>query len=166
MSQTQTKRPPGRSPEAGQQAASSRGEHQRGPQRKNSSSRESLDQEKDGSKRRAAAESQQHRTGPGKDSGQRLANGKCKPPDDRSKESPVKKESSSFKGVFRRRGSIVSPREGKGREDTLFHVRKGASVDGNPGSPQSPKGPISPGDWKLPSSGRILSEAEILRDPL
>ncbi|XP_044205796.1 membrane-associated guanylate kinase, WW and PDZ domain-containing protein 3-like isoform X2 [Thunnus albacares] len=142
-------------------------------------------QEKESFKKRVVGESHHHRTshivresekGTGKDSGQRDANGKSKPREDRniSKETINKRESlSSFKDMLRRKGSVVSPREGKGSEDTFFYskedIRKEdfvASINSIPGTPQSPKGPISPGPWKMPSSARILSQAEVLRDPL
>ncbi|XP_037630202.1 membrane-associated guanylate kinase, WW and PDZ domain-containing protein 3 isoform X2 [Sebastes umbrosus] len=212
---------PRKSPQAEQQAASTpqRAEHQQGLQRrlKNSSSRESLDHEKQNGKggnleirrfsrrqemegrggersgpireqvsfkRRVAAESPHHRTSPhtvregekgtGKDSGQRDANGSSKSTQDRntSREPIIKRESLlSFKGIRSRKGSVVLSREAKGREDTFSYSKEVGSKEGfvasvNTGTPPSPKGPISPGPWKVPSTARILSQAEVLRDPL
>ncbi|CAK6972921.1 membrane-associated guanylate kinase%2C WW and PDZ domain-containing protein 3-like isoform X1 [Scomber scombrus] len=142
--------------------------------------------EKESFKKRAVGESHHHRTSPhttrenekgtGKDSGQRDANGKSKPAENRntSKETINRREKlSSFKDMLRRKSSVVSPREAKGNEDTFFYSKediiKGdsvASINSVPGTPQSPKGPISPGPWKTPSSAKILSQAEVLRDPL
>ncbi|XP_074495984.1 membrane-associated guanylate kinase, WW and PDZ domain-containing protein 3 isoform X1 [Sebastes fasciatus] len=212
---------PRKSPQAEQQAASTpqRAEHQQGLQRrlKTSSSRESLDHEKQNGKggnleirrfsqrqemegrggersgpireqvsfkRRVAAESPHHRTSPhtvregekgtGKDSGQRDANGSSKSTQDRntSREPIIKRESLlSFKGIRSRKGSVVLSREAKGREDTFSYSKEVGSKEGfvasvNTGTPPSPKGPISPGPWKVPSTARILSQAEVLRDPL
>lgn len=137
-------------------------------------------------KRRVAGESHHHRTSPrtvrerekgtGKDSGQRDANGKSKPSEDRnrSKETNSKRESLlAFKDTWSRKGSVVSPKEAKGRQDRFPHSKedssKGdlvASLNSIPGTPQSPEGCISPGPWKVPSSGKILSQAEVLRGPL
>ncbi|XP_031727586.1 membrane-associated guanylate kinase, WW and PDZ domain-containing protein 3 isoform X2 [Anarrhichthys ocellatus] len=137
-------------------------------------------------KRRVAGESHSHRTSPhtvregekgkGKDSGQIDANGKYKSTEDRntSKETTKKRESLlSFKEMWGRKGSVVSPKEAKGREDTFSYSKEVsgredsvASINSSPGTPQSPKGPISPGSWKVPSSAKILSKTEVLRDPL
>lgn len=142
--------------------------------------------QKESFKKRVVGESQHHRTSPhtfmesekgtGEDSGQRDANGKSKHTEGRnaSKETINKRETlSSFKDMLRRKGSVVSPREAKGREDTLFYSKEDiskedfvASINNIPGNPKSPKGPISPGSWKMPSSAKILSQAEVLRDPL
>ncbi|XP_078026564.1 membrane-associated guanylate kinase, WW and PDZ domain-containing protein 3 isoform X1 [Epinephelus lanceolatus] len=136
-------------------------------------------------KRRVAGDPRLHRTSPqivregdkgtGKDSGQRDANGKYKSTEDRntSKETINKRESlQSFKDMWSKKGSVVPPREAKGREDTFSYSKEAsskdfvASINSSPGMPQSPKGPISPGPWKVPSSAKILSQAEVLRDPL
>ncbi|XP_053724093.1 membrane-associated guanylate kinase, WW and PDZ domain-containing protein 3 isoform X1 [Synchiropus splendidus] len=74
----------------------------------------------------------------------------------------------SLKDMSHERGSIVSPRE---TMDTFLFSKEHrddfkASMNSFPGPRQSPKGPISPGDWKVPSSARILSEEEVFRDPL
>lgn len=139
--------------------------------------------EQESFKRRVAGESHHHRTSPhtvreaekgtGKDSGQRDANGKYKSTEDRitSRETINKRDSLlSFKEMWSRKGSVVSP---KGREDTFSYSKEAsskedfvASINSSPGTPQSPKGPISPGPWKVPSSAKILSQAEVLRDPL
>ncbi|XP_045884991.1 membrane-associated guanylate kinase, WW and PDZ domain-containing protein 3 isoform X1 [Micropterus dolomieu] len=213
---------PRKPPQAGQQVASTlqRTEHQQGPQRrlKDSSSRESLDNEKkngkegnpeikrythgremegrgertrpgreqESFKRRVMGESHHHTISPhtvrmsekgtGKDSGKRDPNGKCKSTEDRntSKETLNKRESLlSFKNIWSRKGSVVSPREAKGREDTFSYSKEVsskedlvASINSIPRTPQTPKGPLSSSSWKVPSSGKILSEAEVLRDPL
>ncbi|XP_040889978.1 membrane-associated guanylate kinase, WW and PDZ domain-containing protein 3 isoform X2 [Toxotes jaculatrix] len=140
-------------------------------------------QEQESFKRR---ESHHHRTSPhtvgesergtGKDSGLRDANGKDKPTEDRNRstESINKRKSLlSFKDTWSRKGSVVSPREVKGRRDTFSHPKTDsskedfvASVNSIPGTSQSPEGSISPGPWKVPSSARILSQAEVLRGPL
>ncbi|XP_034544408.1 membrane-associated guanylate kinase, WW and PDZ domain-containing protein 3 isoform X2 [Notolabrus celidotus] len=111
--------------------------------------------------------------GTSKDPRLRDVNGKSKSTAERSmsKESINKRESLlSFKGILSRKGSVVSP---KGTEDTNAFSKEArvrgdfvASINSLPGTPQSPKGPLSPGPWKVPSSAKILSEAEVLRDPL
>ncbi|KAM9361245.1 membrane-associated guanylate kinase, WW and PDZ domain-containing protein 3 [Symphorus nematophorus] len=217
-SQTKTRSAsPRKSPQDGRQVASTpqRAEHERGPQRrlKDSSSRESLDNEKkngkggnleirrytqgremegrgasreqESFKRRVVGESHHHRTSPrtvketekgaGKDSKQRDANGKSMEDMKSSKETLNKRDSLlSFKDLWNRKGSVVSPREAKGKEDTLSYSkdvsasREGiaASLNSIPGHLQSLKGPLSPGPWKVPSSAKILSQAEVLHDPL
>ncbi|XP_018539385.1 membrane-associated guanylate kinase, WW and PDZ domain-containing protein 3 isoform X2 [Lates calcarifer] len=142
--------------------------------------------EQESFKRRVAGESHHHRTSPhtvregekgkGKDSGQRDVNGKGKPPEDRNRGKETlnkRKLLLSFKDTWSRKGSIVSPREAKGKQDTISHSKEDiskedfvASINSIPGPPQSPEGPISPGPWKVPSSAKILSQAEVLRDPL
>lgn len=112
--------------------------------------------------------------GKGTDFGQRDANGRSKLTEDRntSKETINKSDTMSpIKDMCRKKGSVVSPKEAKGRQDTFIFSKEDnskvdivASVNSLPGSPQSPKGPISPGPWKVPSSARILSQAEVLRD--
>uniref|UniRef100_A0A3Q1AKM4 Membrane-associated guanylate kinase, WW and PDZ domain-containing protein 3 n=1 Tax=Amphiprion ocellaris TaxID=80972 RepID=A0A3Q1AKM4_AMPOC len=142
--------------------------------------------EQESFKRRVMGESHHHRTlpnmvtesemGTGKDSGHRNGNGKGKPAEDRntSKGTSNKRESLlSFKDIWNKKVSVVAPREAKGREDTFSYSKEEsgkedfvASINSMPGAPQSPKGPISPGPWKVPSSAKILSQAEVLRDPL
>lgn len=105
-------------------------------------------------------------------SGQRDANGKGKSTDERktSKQTISKRESLlPFKDLWSRKGSVVSPRETKGKEDTSSHPKESsrkedfvASTNYIPGPLQSPKGPISPKPWKIPSSVKILTPA---RDP-
>lgn len=109
-------------------------------------------------------------------SGQRDANGKSKSTDERktSKQTISKKESLlPFRDLWSRKGSVVSPRETKGKEDTFSHSKESsskedfvASTNYIPGPLQSPKGPISPKPWKIPSSVKILTLPETLRDPL
>uniref|UniRef100_A0A3B4V4P2 Membrane-associated guanylate kinase, WW and PDZ domain-containing protein 3 n=1 Tax=Seriola dumerili TaxID=41447 RepID=A0A3B4V4P2_SERDU len=128
-------------------------------------------------KRREVGQSHRHRTSPqvresekgaGKDSGRRDANGKGKPTEDRnrSKETINKRESLLSFVERGRKGSVVSPRETKGRQEDSTKEDFVASINSFPGTPQSPEGPISPGPWKVPSSAKILSRAEVLRDPL
>lgn len=74
----------------------------------------------------------------------------------------------SLKDTSHKRGSVVSPRE---TVDALLFSKEHrddfkASMSSFPGPRPSPKGPISPGDWKVPSSARILTEEEVFRDPL
>ncbi|KAK5872060.1 hypothetical protein PBY51_012793 [Eleginops maclovinus] len=109
-----------------------------------------------------------------KDTGPRDANGKSMEDRNSSTGTVNKRESLlNFKDLWSRKGSVVSPREGKGREDTFAYSKEVsskkdfvASINSSQGTPQSPKGPISPGPWKVPSSARILSKAEVLQDPL
>lgn len=101
-----------------------------------------------------------------KDTRQRDANGKS-----RSTETINKRESLllPFKEKLTRKGSVspkgteqtnASSKEASVREDFV------ASTNSLPGTLQNLKGPLSPGPWKVPSSAKILSEAEVLRDPL
>lgn len=133
-------------------------------------------------KRRAEGESQRHRISPhpvrepekgaGKDSRQRENNEKATEHKNTSKETKHKRESQlTSKDIWRRKGSVVSPREAK--EDTFSYSKEVsskegivASINSIPETLHSPKGPLSPGPWKVPSSAKILSEAEVLRDPL
>lgn len=141
-------------------------------------------QEQESFKRRAAGRSRPQRTslhtvresekGAGKDSRQRDTNGKSTEDRHTSKETLSKRDSLlSFKDMWSRKGSVVSPREAKGRGDALSYSKEVsskedivASIHSIPGTQQSPKGPLSPGPWKVPSSAKILTEAEVLRDPL
>uniref|UniRef100_A0A8D3A3I6 Membrane-associated guanylate kinase, WW and PDZ domain-containing protein 3 n=1 Tax=Scophthalmus maximus TaxID=52904 RepID=A0A8D3A3I6_SCOMX len=143
--------------------------------------------EQDGFKRRVARESQHPRasphaardgqTGPGEDSGKRDANGKGKPPEDRGRGREAtngKREPLlSFKEARARKVSVASPAGAKGRQEAFPRGRESGSKDAAvasvscvPGTPQTPEGPLSPGPWKVPSSAKILSQAEVLRDPL
>ncbi|KAM4612945.1 membrane-associated guanylate kinase, WW and PDZ domain-containing protein 3 [Polymixia lowei] len=135
--------------------------------------------------KRLVVESQHHRPSPhtvkesekgsGRDSGQRdPTTGKAKLRDERetSKETICKRESrSSIKDM---KSKMFFPKMEKRRED-IFHAFSKeqrnkedfvASLNSVPGVTHSPKGPVSPGPWKVPSSAKILSEAEVLRDPL
>uniref|UniRef100_A0AAV2M782 Uncharacterized protein n=1 Tax=Knipowitschia caucasica TaxID=637954 RepID=A0AAV2M782_KNICA len=100
------------------------------------------------------------------DSGHKDA--KMKTSRDSSSRKEIKTEmSSSLKDIARVRKPVDVPRESKGRE--TFDFKEGSReqcVAAVPGTPHSPKGPISPGAWKVPSSAKILSEAEVFRDPL
>ncbi|KAM8757466.1 membrane-associated guanylate kinase, WW and PDZ domain-containing protein 3 isoform 2-T2 [Acanthopagrus schlegelii] len=141
-------------------------------------------QEQQSFKRRAAGRSRPQRTslhavresekGEGKGSRQRDTNGKSTEDRNTSKETLSKRDSLlSFKDLWSRKGSVVSPREAKGKGDALSYSKEVsskedivASLRSIPGTQQSPKGPLSPGPWKVPSSAKILTEAEVLRDPL
>lgn len=140
--------------------------------------------EQEGFKRRTGGESQHHRTSPhvvreagkgaGKDSKLRDTNEKTTEARNLSKEASNKRDSLlTLKDTLRRKGSVVSQREAKGREETFSHSKEVnakdgtvASVNSIPETLPSPKGPLSPGPWKVPSSAKILSQAEVLRDPL
>uniref|UniRef100_A0A7N8X6Y5 Membrane-associated guanylate kinase, WW and PDZ domain-containing protein 3 n=1 Tax=Mastacembelus armatus TaxID=205130 RepID=A0A7N8X6Y5_9TELE len=142
--------------------------------------------EQESFKRRVVGESHQYRTSPrtvresekgiGKDLSQRDGNNKGKPAADRktTKETLTKRESLlSFKDIWSKKSSVVSPKETKGRKDISSHSKEGsskedyvASMNNKPGTLHSPEGPISPELWKVRSSGKILSQAEVLRDPL
>ncbi|XP_055018192.1 membrane-associated guanylate kinase, WW and PDZ domain-containing protein 3-like [Boleophthalmus pectinirostris] len=127
-------------------------------------------------KRRVGGVTHHHRTAPNvnkhrdrdnrTDSG--LRDGKMKTSEGNSIRKEIKRESpSSFKDLLKGKKSVDSPSESK--ERGASHFKEGSqelSVASVPGTPQSPKGPISPGPWKVPSSAKILSEAEVLRDPL
>lgn len=124
----------------------------------------------DGSRPDSKRRDESRGRGPGKDSGRRRTTGTSASAEE--KESLNKRESlPSFKDLWSRKGSVVSPREGKEREGGLPHSDRSsgdfvASADSIPGPPQSPKGPISPKPWKIPSSVKILTLPEALRDPL
>lgn len=74
-------------------------------------------------------------------------------------------------GRQRRAGSAVSPRDANVQGDNLFYSKDAgsktfSSIKGIPDTLQSRKAPLGPGPWKVPSSAKILSEAEAFRDPL
>ncbi|XP_069547295.1 membrane-associated guanylate kinase, WW and PDZ domain-containing protein 3 isoform X1 [Brachyistius frenatus] len=143
-------------------------------------------QEQERFKRRMTTESRHYRTSPNtvtgsekdtsKDSGHRDDDGKGKPAESRTtNKGPMSKRESllSFKDLWSKKSSAVSPGEAKGREDNFFYFKEDsgkedfvASINSIPGALQSQKGPISPGHWKVPSSAKILSQAEVLREPL
>lgn len=113
---------------------------------------------------------------PGKGLGQRDADGKGSSPENNNTATQTinKRESLfSFKDLWSRTGSVVSPKEANGQEETFSFSKQSsskeesvASMNSIPGAPQSPKGPMSPKPWKVPSSVKILSLAEALRDSL
>lgn len=77
------------------------------------------------------------------------------------------------KDVRKRRSAAVSPREAQGRQETLPYSKDDSgkeivsvSINSIPEAVQNPKGTLSPGPWKTPSSAKILSHAEVLQDPL
>lgn len=135
-------------------------------------------------KRVVMVESQRHRPiphtakqsekGAGRDSGQRDTAGKNKNMEknrDISKVTMRKRERGSIKDTCSKTESVVSPKGVKGRDDLFSYCKEdrgkedSVAISSIPGMPQSPKGPISPGPWKVPSSAKILSQAEVLRDP-
>ncbi|XP_072308316.1 membrane-associated guanylate kinase, WW and PDZ domain-containing protein 3-like isoform X1 [Eucyclogobius newberryi] len=116
---------------------------------------------------RTAQNVNKQRTGDSRtDSGHKDA--KMKLSEDINTRKEIKRESPlSFKDIFKGKKSVDSPRESKGRD--MFHFKEGGqglSIASVTETPHSPKGPISPGPWKVPSSAKILTEAEVLRDPL
>ncbi|KAM4587456.1 membrane-associated guanylate kinase, WW and PDZ domain-containing protein 3 isoform 1-T1 [Odontesthes bonariensis] len=126
--------------------------------------------EQDRFKRRAVEESHRHRTlsvkvresekDKGKDSGHRDVNGKGKPTESKNtSKGPINKRESLF---FQ---DIDSPRETKGRKGRSSNSKEDGNKEDFVAS-QSPKGSVSPGPWKVPCSAKILTEAEILCDPL
>ncbi|KAM7423092.1 hypothetical protein PAMA_010900 [Pampus argenteus] len=185
MSQMQTKTRSAslrNSPQAGKQVASSPqlAEHQQGPQMrlKDSSSRQSLNHEKTNCKganleiRRGTQgremEGRGGRTRPGheKESFKKRVGGDSH--DHRTSHHPVR-ESEKGTGKGSDANSKSKPTEGKekGREDTFFYSKEDISKDFVASkNPQSPKGSVSPRPWKMPSSVKILSQAEVLHDPL
>lgn len=75
--------------------------------------------------------------------------------------------------VRKQPSAAVLPREARGRRDTLPYSKDDSgketasvSINSIPEAMQSPKGTLSPGPWKTPSSAKILSHAEVLQDPL
>lgn len=132
-------------------------------------------------KRRVGGVSHRHRTSPPiirqsdkgirGDSGHKDANAKLKVAEDNntSRDASIKRETmSAYKEMWKGKRSVVSPREAKGRDTSSYSKEdsKDLYLASIAGTPQSPKGPISPGPWKRPSSAKILSEAEVLRDPV
>ncbi|KAM9759379.1 membrane-associated guanylate kinase, WW and PDZ domain-containing protein 3 isoform 2-T2 [Menidia menidia] len=134
--------------------------------------------------RRVMGDSPRHRTfslkvretekDKGKDSGHRDVNGQVKPTEN----------SKTTKGTIYKREMLFSqdidpqrkthlPRETKGRKSRTSSSKEDSrkvdfvdSVSGFPVDFQSPKGSLSPGPWKVPCSAKILTEAEVLREPL
>lgn len=74
-------------------------------------------------------------------------------------------------GRQRTAGSEVSSRDANVQDHKFFYSKEASSkgvssINSIPGTLQGIKAPLSPGPWKVPSSAKILSEAEALRDPL
>lgn len=141
-----------------------RGERTRSGREQESSQRKEADSRHSRTLPHTASQAERGTAKGGKDIRQRDANGKS-----RSTETIHKRESSSFQEMLSRKGSVspkgtdhtnASSKEARVKEDFV------ASTNSLPGSLQSLKGPLSPGPWKVPSSAKILSEAEVLRDPL
>lgn len=109
-------------------------------------------------------------TGEGKGSRQREVNQKATEVRSTSKE---QNNRGSRKETGKQRSEVVSPREAHARQPTLSYSKEDSSkkiladsVNSAPEALQSPKGTLSPGPWKTPSSAKILSHAEVLLDPL
>lgn len=108
-------------------------------------------------------------TGAGKSSGQR---------DSKQRAALVRRTSQEQNNnrdtdVRKQPSAAVLPREARGRRDTLPYSKDDSgketasvSINSIPEAMQSPKGTLSPGPWKTPSSAKILSHAEVLQDPL
>ncbi|XP_017264278.1 membrane-associated guanylate kinase, WW and PDZ domain-containing protein 3 isoform X3 [Kryptolebias marmoratus] len=134
-----------------------------------SGERPSLDKET--FKRRVAGESHpQRERSRNKDSEHRDVNGKSKSKTAESrttsKGTTNKRDSLSFfKDIWSRKDSQTEKKEKKGKS---FNSKEDfvASTNNIPGSSQSPKGSVSPGPWRVPSSAKILTEEEVFRDPL
>ncbi|CAL8336862.1 unnamed protein product [Lota lota] len=137
----------------------------------------------DVSSKRPAAESQ-HRTlpstrtptdngaGSGRDPRKKETTGRAKPRDDeRTPHKETRATRSSLKDLRSREESFGSPAAERGREGLFHKEERGSnpslvSPSGSlPGDHPSPKGDLHPGPWKVPSSARILSHAEVMRDP-
>ncbi|XP_034021721.1 membrane-associated guanylate kinase, WW and PDZ domain-containing protein 3 isoform X2 [Thalassophryne amazonica] len=117
-------------------------------------------------KRRAMDRTPVREKGTGKDSVQEAPDGKNRVTEIRKKPDS-KRGMSSIKGIWSGKGSVVSLQEAKGQKDSFSYSKEDvvASTNSIPGTPQSPKGPISPGPWKVPSSAKILTQEEVLRAP-
>lgn len=77
----------------------------------------------------------------------------------------------AYEGRQRTTGSEVSSRDANFEEHRFFYSKeagrkRGSSRNSIPDTLQGLKAPLGPGPWKVPSSAKILSEAEALRDPL
>ncbi|XP_032405172.1 LOW QUALITY PROTEIN: membrane-associated guanylate kinase, WW and PDZ domain-containing protein 3 [Xiphophorus hellerii] len=108
-----------------------------------------------------------------KDSELRQVNGNPAENKTNSKDTGNKRDSLSFfKDIWSRKDSKTSPQETKGRDGKLSNFKERrkkedvvASTDSIPRTTQSQKGTVGPGPWKVPSSAKILTKAEVLRDP-
>uniref|UniRef100_A0A3Q2QUN7 Membrane-associated guanylate kinase, WW and PDZ domain-containing protein 3 n=1 Tax=Fundulus heteroclitus TaxID=8078 RepID=A0A3Q2QUN7_FUNHE len=113
-------------------------------------------------------------TGRNKDPEPRDVNGSPAENKSVSKGAVNKRDSLSFfKDLWSRKDSAASPQETKVRERKSFIFKERhnkedsvASTDSIAGTTQSQKGSVGPGPWKVPSSAKILTKAEVLRDPL
>ncbi|XP_038147152.1 membrane-associated guanylate kinase, WW and PDZ domain-containing protein 3-like isoform X1 [Cyprinodon tularosa] len=109
-----------------------------------------------------------------KDSELRAVNGNPAENKRKTKDTANKRDSLSFfKDMWSRKDSVDSAQETKGREPKSSKFKKQhnkedfvASTDSIPGTTQRQKGFFGPGPWKVPSSAKILTKAEVLRDPL
>lgn len=77
------------------------------------------------------------------------------------------------KDARKQSSAAVLPREAQARQETRPCSKDNSgkemvtvSIDSIPEAVRSPKGTLSPGPWKTPSSAKILSHAEVLQDPL
>ncbi|MEQ2299447.1 hypothetical protein AMECASPLE_015226 [Ameca splendens] len=109
-----------------------------------------------------------------KDSEQREVNGNPAEIMNKSKGTVNKRDSLSFfKDMWSRKDSVASPHDTKAKEHKSSNFKEWhnkedfvASTDRIPGTTQSQKGSVGPGLWKVLSSAKILTKAEVLRDPL
>lgn len=74
-------------------------------------------------------------------------------------------------GRQRTTASGVSSRHANAQQHKFFYSKEAggkrvSSINSIPDAQQGGKAPPGPGPWKVPSSAKILSEAEALRDPL
>lgn len=77
----------------------------------------------------------------------------------------------SSDGRQRTAGSPASSADANVQQLKLFHSKEAgkkrlSSVNSIPDTLAAIKAPVGPGPWRVPSSAKILSEAEALRDPL
>lgn len=77
----------------------------------------------------------------------------------------------SSDGRRRTAGSPASSTDANIQQHKLFHSKEAgkkrlSSVNSIPDTLAAIKAPVGPGPWRVPSSAKILSEAEALRDPL
>ncbi|CAL8382044.1 unnamed protein product [Boreogadus saida] len=112
--------------------------------------------------------------GAGRDPGKKEITGRAKPRDDGRtphKEPLTRATRSSLKDLRSREESFGSPTAARESEGLFHKKERGSNTSlvspsgGLPGDHPSPKGELHPGPWKVPSSARILSHAEVMRDP-
>ncbi|XP_028302231.1 membrane-associated guanylate kinase, WW and PDZ domain-containing protein 3 isoform X3 [Gouania willdenowi] len=108
--------------------------------------------------------------GLGKDLGSRNVNGKAKNAEKDTSSKRAMRKGDLLPSVQSSTSSAGSPIGATGRRNTFHNPRNDkdnvASVNNISGSPRSPEGAISPGPWKVPCSARILTQEEVLRNPV